>query len=129
MCIQFRPYSVQLLKMRFEVLVTEMRGCQAQGQNFQGSTKIINFVDILRGECACPETAAWISTHQPFLNEAFECLAHGRATYSQLFSQGHIRKTLLLASTHHDDALPDLFVSIIHNRGHCRALLSPEQIK
>src|SRR5712671_5377194 len=125
MCIQFLPYSMQLLKMRFEVLVIEMGRCQAKGQNFQATAQIINFVDILCSECARPETAAWISTHQPFLNEAFECLAHGRATYSQLFSQDHIRKALLLASAHHDDALPDLFVSIIHNRGHCRALLAP----
>src|SRR6266566_7106216 len=115
--------------MRFEVLMTEMRRCQAKGQNFQGTAQIINFVDILGCERACPETAPWISTHQPFLDKAFQCLAHWRATYPQLFSQGHIRKPLLLASTNHDDALPDLFVSVIHNSGHSGALLSPEQIK
>src|SRR6185312_7593281 len=115
--------------MRFEVLMIEMRRGQAQGQYFQSTAQIINFVNIPGSERACPETTAWISTHQPFLDETFQGLPYRSAAYSQLFSQGYIRKSLFLTSAHHDDTLPDLFVSVIHNGGHSDAFLSPEQIK
>src|ERR1700739_1230410 len=104
--------------MRFEVLMIEMRCGQAQGQYFQGTAQIINFVYIPGSERACPETAAWISTYQPFLDETFQRLPYRSAAYTQLFSQSYIRKSLFFTSAHHDDALPDLFVSIIHNSGH-----------
>src|ERR1700737_3183133 len=116
--------------MRLEVFLAQARSRQAYGQHLQCSAQIIDFVNILGSECACPETAPGIRTHQSFLNEALQSLAHWCAAHSpQLLSQCDIRKPLLLASTDHDDALPDLFVSVIHNCGHGRALLSPDQIK
>src|SRR2546421_12420783 len=115
--------------MRLEVFLAQARSRQAYGQPLQCSAQIVDFVNILSSECARPETAPGIRTYQPFLNEALQCLAYRRAAHPQLLSQSNIRKPLLLAPTDHHDALPDLFISVIHNGRHGTALLSPQQIK
>src|SRR5438105_9734195 len=115
--------------MGLEVFLAQARSRQAYGQHLQCAAQIVDFVNILGSEGARPETAPGIRTYQPFLNEALQSLAYRCATYSQLLSQSDIRKPLLLAPADHDDALPDLFISVIHDCGHSDALLSPEQIK
>src|SRR5437868_2018341 len=104
--------------MSLQVLVVEARSRQANSQHLQSTSQIINFVDILGSECARPETAPWIRSHQSFLNKTFQGLAYRCATHPQLFSQRDIGKPLFLAPTNHDDVLPELFIGVVNNTGH-----------
>src|SRR6266566_3135423 len=115
MCIELRTNSIQSLKLRLKVFLAQSRSRQKNGQRLQCAAQVIDFVNILGAECARPETAPGIRTYQSFLNEPLQCLAHRCAAHSQLFRQSDIRKPLLLTPADHDNALPDLFVSVICN--------------
>src|SRR6266699_48872 len=128
MCIELRTNSIQSLKLRLKVFLAQSRSRQKNGQRLQCAAQVIDFVNILGAECARPETAPGIRTCQSFLNEPLQCLAHRCAAHSQLFRQSDIRKPLLLTPADHDNALPDLFVSVIHNCGHDGALLSQSKL-